>query len=462
MELITKDMIKAKIDIAEVTLSKCFDMLLDMKHARENLGDSIMNFQITLAECLYDLMQFYHQLQAEKKRLILQKRSMDKTTFSTIMKTNADFIEMVKKTIKIGKTMGDAFAWFFYYKSKPALDKHFEHPSTGLFTSGVGGKGEIEFLRDNLNIDGLYVIYHGVTDMLRVGDFSLYANGIGIVGVGELKTKQVNDRLQVTASITSKVKIPRPKGAIEEKIEFSERIAQLKKDFPKLPEQIETQDNLMQAKDSDHGSKHYASHEYNLINLLSPDNPITINEDHSLILIGAWSQYVNLFDILYSDETVKAPESLNEYATQMMEPPSPYNEAIVSEIDLQMHFPRVPILWWNIEDNICRDLYFKKLIISTAFNPAKLIQLFVDEGFTVVSMGRSQDIKLERDKDGKHIEFGSLQAYCDLINQSLMKKEAVFDIAKRIIDDCEAGKFPSGTKIEMHIRQNIFDEMPTE
>lgn len=56
MELITKDMIKAKIDIAEVTLSKCFDMLLDMKHARENLGDSIMNFQITLAECLYDLM----------------------------------------------------------------------------------------------------------------------------------------------------------------------------------------------------------------------------------------------------------------------------------------------------------------------------------------------------------------------------------------------------------------------
>ena len=48
MEFITKDMVKAKIDIAEVTLYKCFDMLLDMKHARDRLGDSLMNFQITL------------------------------------------------------------------------------------------------------------------------------------------------------------------------------------------------------------------------------------------------------------------------------------------------------------------------------------------------------------------------------------------------------------------------------
>jgi len=462
MEFITKDMVKAKIDIAEVTLYKCFDMLLDMKHARDRLGDSLMNFQITLAECLYDLMQFYHELQNEKKDLISKKSSIDKGVFSSAMKTNADFIEVVKNTIKIGKTMGDAFAWFFYHKSKPSLEMHFEHPSTGLFTSGIGGKGEIEFLRDNLNIDGLYVIYHGITDMLRVGDFSLYANGIGIVGVGELKTKQDMDHLKVTASITSKVKFARPNSATDEKIEFSESMTQLKKDFPKLHKQIENQDKLMKAKDSEFGSKHYASHEYNLIDLISPENPITINEDHSMVLVGAWSKYTNLFDILYYNETVKVPETLNEYASQIMEPPNPYNEIILSEVDLQMHIQRIPILWWNIKDEICRELYFKKVIISTIFNPAKLIQLFIDEGFTVISMGRSQDIKLEKCKDDKRIEFGSLQAYCDLINQGLMKTTAVFDIAKKIVDACELGMFSTGTKIEMHIRQNIFDEMPAD
>lgn len=46
---------------------------------------------------------------------------MDKATFSTIMKTNADFIEVVKKTIKIGKTMGDAFAWFFLLQKQTGI-----------------------------------------------------------------------------------------------------------------------------------------------------------------------------------------------------------------------------------------------------------------------------------------------------------------------------------------------------
>ena len=60
----------------------------------------------------------------------------------------------------------------------------------------------LEFIKNNQTIDGLFVVYHGITDMLRVGDFSLYANGIGIVGVGELKSQREGDHISVTANIT--------------------------------------------------------------------------------------------------------------------------------------------------------------------------------------------------------------------------------------------------------------------
>ena len=68
------------------------------------------------------------------------------------------------------------------------------------------------------------MVYHGITDMLRVGDFSLYANGIGIVGVGELKSQREGDHISITANITSKVNIKTPEGAVSSDLSFGERI----------------------------------------------------------------------------------------------------------------------------------------------------------------------------------------------------------------------------------------------
>lgn len=114
---LTKGMVKEKIDYAETKLTQCFDMLLDIKHARENFADAIMNFQITLAECLYDLMQFYHLLQNKNKTIISQKNKIEEHEFLKLIKTNTKFINIVSNTIKIGKALGDAFVWFFYHKN---------------------------------------------------------------------------------------------------------------------------------------------------------------------------------------------------------------------------------------------------------------------------------------------------------------------------------------------------------
>lgn len=458
--LFSEKEVKRNIDIAEETLNRCFKMLMDIKHASGALGNGIMNFQPLLAECLYDMMGFYQKLQTEKDYIVSQKSIWEQTIFKDAITTNAKYLKVVKEVIVLGKTLGDAFAWFFYSKNRSELDMHFEHPSTGLFVAGVGGKGEIEFIKNNQNLDGLFVVYHGITDILRVGDFSLYANSIGIVGVGELKTQREGDRISITANITSKVNINKPTEAARSALTFNERVKLLQKSFPSLPKQIEAQNKLMRIKEIEYTLNSYADYEYDVVNSLSQESQIALNTDKSLLLCATWSKHNSLFEILFDDEHIDAPKELTNYASELMKPESPYNEAIISEIDTRMFLQRIPILWWKIRDELCRDIYFKQVSVSTVFNPAKLLRFFIDKGFQVVRIGKTQDIKLEKVADGKRMEFGSLQMYMDLIHHSMMRTEAVFAIAKRVFDDFESGKIPLGTKIEMHIHLNNFGQIP--
>lgn len=148
MNLISEEKAKSEIDKAEKILLKSFNRLLALKRADENFKDYILTFQPELAECLYDLMTFYRRLKAEARDLISIKKSYPIEEFAGLMAQNRKFADTVKKIIEIGKRLGDAFVWFFYQGNLSELEKHFSHESTGLFVTGVGGRGEIEFIKN--------------------------------------------------------------------------------------------------------------------------------------------------------------------------------------------------------------------------------------------------------------------------------------------------------------------------
>lgn len=99
--LISEDTVKRNIDTAEETLNNCFNMLIDIKHATDTLGDAILNFQPLLADCLYDMMGFYQKLQTEKDFIISQKNTWEQTLFKNAITTNAKYLKVVKETITI-------------------------------------------------------------------------------------------------------------------------------------------------------------------------------------------------------------------------------------------------------------------------------------------------------------------------------------------------------------------------
>ncbi len=461
-EIISETDAKNVIEDAENTFNKCFDILVNIKHASKMSNELILDFQPLLAECLYELMTFYQKLQDEKKYIISHKNVWEQEKFKELITHNAKYVKIVKETIEIGKTLGDAFAWIFYYQNREQLEMHFEHESTGLFVAGIGGKGEIEFIKKNQNINGLFVVYHGITNMLRVGDFSLYAIDRGIVGVGELKSKQIGDKINVTVNISSKVKISKFFENQQTECSFEENIKKLQKDFPSLPKQIKVQDSLMNAQKSNHSSDAYADYEYNIIEHMSPETSFALNADNSLLLYADWREGESLFDFLVCNKQNSLNEDFTKYVTKLKAINSPYNQFIVSEIDTKMFSHRIPVFWWKINDELCKKIYFKKVLILTIYNPAQIIQLFLDEGFEVTNFDKIEDIKLEKISNDKRIEVGSIQMYTDLINHNLMKTESVFSTVKIVMNEFENGKIPTDTKISVRINQNNFGKLLNE
>lgn len=75
-ELVSRTIVQQRINDAEAVLRECFDSLISIKRTKDNAVDAALRFQPKLADCLYSLMQFYKELQAEKRLLISKKRIM--------------------------------------------------------------------------------------------------------------------------------------------------------------------------------------------------------------------------------------------------------------------------------------------------------------------------------------------------------------------------------------------------
>ena len=456
--MLSREDVKIKIDTAETILKECWGILIKVKHGRGDFDALLFDFQPKLAECLYDLMQFYHKLQAEKKQLIKAKNTYDKNEFSTLMSTNASFLKVVSKTIEIGKSLGDAFAWFFFRDNRPELDKHFAHKSTGLYVSGIGGLGELEFIKNTKSIDGLYVLYHGITTMLRIGDFSLYAVDAGIVGVGELKTMREGDKLTVTASITAKTQVRVEASAdITTDNDFEASVRRLQKNFPSIRNQLDTHSELLRKEEPGKSDELYADYEYDLLDQLSPGNPMAINSDKSLLLLAQWSEYEDLFSILFEkEEAVIPPEDFRCKVENLKSDNCDLDEFIIGELANHVCMLNIPILWWDISEKMCNDIYFGKVKIATIFNPAKLLKYYIDDGFTVKARCELKKIEITKEIGNHRIGVGHFESICYLITNALMKTEAVYAFARKVTAAMESGEYKPNSKIYMHIHLNNF------
>lgn len=264
-----------------------------------------------------------------------------------------------------------------------------------------------------------------------------------------MKSKQIGQNIEVRAYVTSKIKMdfklqndtPSEPQSAEKSALDSTVVARLKKQLPIHKE-------ALHKRKADAEISKIAHFEYNLIDELEK-NDVLLNDDKSLLLLATRAKSSRLFEVLNEIDDVVLPECLHSMAEQMILPNSAYNGLIIGAITTNMSYSRKPILWWEIHDDVCRDIYFGKLHISTVFNPAHMIQHYVDKGYSVVDSTDLRQIKLRKIVGNYKTEFGNFEMLFDLISHSLLKADYVIEISDQVISDAENGKFPPNAKIDM-------------
>ncbi len=112
----SKKRLYSLIKKTEEKYKQCWSVLLILKPDRYSdfSAEQLFKFQPMLCEALLDLDREYRLIEQEKNRLIARKKSIDKSWFNKRMKLLKRYHTTILQTIKVGKFLGDSFAWFFY------------------------------------------------------------------------------------------------------------------------------------------------------------------------------------------------------------------------------------------------------------------------------------------------------------------------------------------------------------
>lgn len=342
-----KRIVKTKIDKAESQLRYCFDLLSNFIKGNQ-IKKVIMEFQPVLAETLNNLMKFYQELCSIEKSLINKKSKLDYAWFSRRMMHLSIYKKAISETIGIGKCLGDSFAWFFYKNNTDELEKHLSHKKNGLFTVGTGGDAEVRFIKENYNISGCFVLYHGITNILRIGDFSLYAIDNGIIGIGELKSKKNDDNtISVYTHVFSKYKL-----MIEE---LGQRINSKEEkdafDDERFKRQVKAIKSLLEKPIS--SIKHnniYGHNAFSIIdNFYRVGQHKKVSKDKAVLAFGICSRRMKLSNSLLQKKKrdISLPNDLTKETIKILIKNSPYNQILIGKVDNILYKGQVPIVWWR-------------------------------------------------------------------------------------------------------------------
>ena len=144
----------------EKEYEKCWDILAGIKGNTSNFDlNEFFDFQFILSHCLFSLDSYYRRITQEEKEVIRKKGQVDFKWFKKRLKDLAFYKKLIKKSIKMGKELGDYFAWIFYSNAPDYLEKNFKHELM-MHTRGIGGLGGFEFIKNLKIIEGNFVLYH--------------------------------------------------------------------------------------------------------------------------------------------------------------------------------------------------------------------------------------------------------------------------------------------------------------
>jgi hypothetical protein len=427
----------------------------------------LIQFQPTLAQALGNLDRADRDLEQGRKDLVKQKAKLPPEQFRSEITRLGNYQRAIGEATQLGKSLGDAFAWFFYQNELPRLYKHLEHEPVTEIPTGTGNAGELAFIKNVPVVDGHLVLYHGITTILRHGDVSLIdLDTFKLTCLGELKSRATDDgEITITAHfigprdrplppfvrhapVLSQLSEPLPPKRLER---FRRQLEGMAASFKPIP----AREELKIEQDT------YFPVLMKLIDQLERADVVYEQCGEGLLLVGFRTDATqSLFDKLFSTfDAMSRLQGLGPHVQRLidMRPTSARDNAnsiIISPFGRATLPGATPLFWCPLSLAFLEKLFFLDAIIVTVYNPAHLIRKLREQGYQVRLLANHR-YDIHKTVAKHRISLGGFDYWLRLIQDHLVDEEVVLRILSHAHSLVESGKVKGKVHMPFYFSQQF-------
>lgn len=467
-----KDQIKEFAIKTEKELELSWDTLASLKERTFNNPDDLAMFQYKLASILFNISGEYNKILYQKKALIKNQKKLKQIDFKNQYKDFDNALSFLKCLIYTGKSLGDAFVWLFYQSEPNHLAEHHKRPkNTLLIPRNVGGQGEVKFIQNIKIIPDHILLYHGITNILTIGDYSVFnLNTAKLSGIGELKAGKV-----VGNNLTLNLTILGHKSRAEDFEKLSKKNSEPKKnngtsvlpDANRYKKQLDEIANSFKYLNKDQGG-HEEFHIYSersklenvaeLVETKSQNNLEYRIVNKGMIICCHYCKGESLYKRWFNTDTSNLPISeMREDVSKIIIPDSKFNAIKFGYVFYDNNDkPKInpsskPLFWQNLNLKTLKKIYFSDVRIFTIYNPAFLLETLKEIGLEFEFDERHKKYMLVKKIDNKIISADGIQFYLDLIMSHLHDEDSIKNTISKALLFIEEKQKETGGEIRADI-----------
>lgn len=433
--------VRNAIDAAEADFRICWRILCSWKQTAQEAGPTLLDFQPRLASTLYGLSRVYNEVIAYRNFLVQNRERHSREFLSRRLQLLDIYSTALKESMVIGRSIGDAFAWPFYCKSYDMLRKHCSHPPIRHFPTGIGGRGEVEFIR-HARAEGHFLLHHGITNFLRIGDVSFIdLRTWTVTALGELKSHgampgRVNVNLHLIAN--GKRNLPRlfsipgvfVQGTLDERptpsVEFKRRLAA----------QMSKMGSALARENTDHKAALFGAYYTNELSSLLREIQkarvayARIGRGGTLAAVRPFrsrKMSSRLFTTVTAESIASSCKELPQRVADSLDKNSSENGLFVGGLTSGFNWGVLPFFWWPLDLEFLEEFYFQDVHIFSCYNPVYLYRMLRDSGFDV-SKASTRNPLVSKVCGDKVLEVENFDFFIRAVHLFLMREERIAEI----------------------------------
>jgi hypothetical protein len=437
----------------------------------------LLGFQPRLLRALQQLEAEYESIARTKRGLIRRKKRLTPWWFRARLRLLAKRQEVLRDAVTMGRTMGDSFAWLFYRDEHRLLDEHSAQEFVVPIPTGIGGQGELAFVSTMPGFAGHFVLHHGITTILRLGDVSLIDVARNrVVAIGELKTARPNEKeltiqvslisakgeeIDTTRVPTDHADRPEPPSALQLN---PPALARLQRQLRKTEKALRPETDSRESEPVGVAGDSYIGELEKAIRRARRGRWITHRAGPGLLFVVYRSLSRKLDRRLREMTTTAASrlatgENPSKAVVPLIMRGSPHNLIVTTSVLYgahgRPHHPRqaMPLVWLGVD----RDLVFRLITLETqvitVYNPAHLYAAFQERGWEIEKGGSPIEVTLRRKHGESFLTLHGMDWFMRDVTLGLKSEEQIVNAVEIAVHRIRESGMARGTRVALNFRQ---------